>query len=324
MGRNWSRRPKGVAPCLLLLCRNDITKMAVDAVVNAANTALKMGGGVCGGHLPGGGRRGAAAGMRRPGRLRDGPGRHYQGFPAPGPVHHPHPPGPRWRGGGQGEEQLLRQCYINSLKLAAAPVQFGGLSLISAGVYGFPKDKALQCAVSAITEYLAGAEDDMEVCLVIRDREEFRPSRDALRRVEDYIARHLAEEPPPALPESGRVSGTTGSPRPYRPPGHKGRNLCPGPLSPHRRQGHDRRGGLQAGQHRPQALFQNSLQPRLYAQQKDGGGPGHCPAARPPETEDLLNRAGYALSRSQLFDLIIRYHIENGIYNIWEINQLAL
>lgn len=305
-----------------VIVQNDITKMAVDAVVNAANTALKMGGGVCGAIFRAAGAEELQRECDALGGCETGQAVITKGFRLPA-RYIIHTPGPRWRGGGQGEEQLLRQCYINSLKLAAAhQCSSVAFPLISAGIYGFPKDKALQCAVSAITEYLAGAEDDMEVYLVIRDREEFRLSRDALRRVEDYIARHLAEEPPPlyqsldayparqALPDLTDLLATreeTFAQALFRLIDAKGMT----DVEVYKRANIDRK------------LFSKiRCNPAYTPSKKTAVALAIALQLDLRETEDLLNRAGYALSRSQLFDLIIRYHIENGIYNIWEINQL--
>jgi len=151
------------------IVRNDITKMRVDAIVNAANTALRQGGGVCGAIF-------AAAGAEKLQAACDAIGHCDTGGAVITPVYGLlaryviHTAGPIWQGGSAGEERLLRDCYLNSLRLAeqsgCGSVAF---PLISSGIYGYPKRQAIQVAVSAINDFLQGS--DMAVYLVVFDPE---------------------------------------------------------------------------------------------------------------------------------------------------------
>jgi len=152
------------------IVQNDITKMQVDAIVNAANTSLKMGGGVCGAIFKAAGPEQLQAACDAIGGCRTGEAVITPGFKLPA-KYIIHTPGPVWRGGKEGEEELLRNCYLKSLKLAE---QHGCKSvafpLISAGIYGYPKEEALCVAASAIRDFLSESESDMDVYLVVFDR----------------------------------------------------------------------------------------------------------------------------------------------------------
>lgn len=155
----------------LQLVRNDITKMKVDAVVNAANTALKMGGGVCGAIFSAAGARELQAACDEIGSCRVGQAVITPGFNLPA-RYIIHTVGPIWQGGHANEAKLLHNCYINSLNLAlkhkCQPIAF---PLISSGIYGYPKEQALQVAISAIREFLQ--DNELNVYLVLFDKEAY-------------------------------------------------------------------------------------------------------------------------------------------------------
>lgn len=147
------------------IVRGDITKMKTDAIVNAANSQLMRGGGVCGAIF-------AAAKSAELQKecdklapcptgqavITDG-----YGLPARYIIH---TVGPIWHGGNSGEPQLLHDAYFNALKVAkengCRSVSF---PLISSGIYGYPKDQAMQVAEEAINEFLEN--NEMEVFLVL-------------------------------------------------------------------------------------------------------------------------------------------------------------
>jgi O-acetyl-ADP-ribose deacetylase len=150
------------------LLRDDITRLAVDAIVNAANTSLLGGGGVDGAI-----HRAAGPGLldecRRLGGCPTGEARLTGGhaLPARWVIH---AVGPIWRGGGAGEDELLASCYRTSLALAAeqgaARVAFPA---ISCGVYGFPIPRACGIALAEIRSFLARSAMPREVWLVAFD-----------------------------------------------------------------------------------------------------------------------------------------------------------
>ncbi len=129
--------------------RGDITAIAVDAIVNAANSALAGGGGVDGAIHRAAGPELKAASMAQapcaPGEARITPGFR---LPARFVVH---AVGPVWRGGGEGEAERLASCYRTSLSLAAgAGARSIAFPAISTGIYGYPKDEAAEVALTAI------------------------------------------------------------------------------------------------------------------------------------------------------------------------------
>lgn len=149
---------------LSIVC-GDITRISADAIVNAANTALQAGGGVCGAIFRAAGARELQDVCDRLAPIRTGEAVITPGFKLAAKFII-HTAGPVYRGGNSGEEEFLRACYINSLQLArdngCGSVAF---PLISSGIYGYPADEAQRVAVEAIREFLEDC--DMEVSLVL-------------------------------------------------------------------------------------------------------------------------------------------------------------
>ena len=141
----------------MLVVEGDITKLAVDAIVNAANRTLLGGGGVDGAiHRAAG--PGLLAECRGLGGCATGQARMTGGYslPARKVIH---AVGPIYRGGTAGEAQLLRSCYLESLRLAAeAGLATIAFPAISTGVYGYPKQEACAVAVAAVAEWLGAHE----------------------------------------------------------------------------------------------------------------------------------------------------------------------
>lgn len=149
----------------LSILYSDITEMQVDAIVNAANTSLRMGGGVCGAIFRAAGAAELAAACAPLSPIATGQAVITPGFALPA-KHVIHTPGPVYRGGDKGEETLLRACYQNALLLASendcSSIAF---PLISSGIFGYPKAEALAIAVDSILSF--PDEQAMQVSLVL-------------------------------------------------------------------------------------------------------------------------------------------------------------
>lgn len=155
----------------LKIIRNDITKMSVDAIVNAANTELKMGGGVCGAIFSGAGAEKLQEQCNSIGKCNVGEAVITRGYSLLA-RYIIHSVGPIWEGGSVEEAHLLHNCYTNSLTLALKyDCKSIAFPLISSGIYGYPKDQALQTAISAIGEFLL--KHEMTVYLVVYDKKAY-------------------------------------------------------------------------------------------------------------------------------------------------------
>jgi O-acetyl-ADP-ribose deacetylase (regulator of RNase III) len=174
------------------IVHGDITKLRVDAIVNAANTSLRMGGGVCGAIFSAAGADRLKAACDKLAPIQTGDAVITPGFGLPA-KYVIHTAGPVYRNGQQGEEALLRSCYINSLELATKHnCESIAFPLISSGIYGYPKAEALHVATDAISGFIC--EHDINVSLVVFDKEAFAVSEDLLGAVNNYIDEHSQNE----------------------------------------------------------------------------------------------------------------------------------
>ena len=149
------------------IVRNDITKMKTDVIVNAANTQLKYGSGVCGAIFNAAGKDRLIAECEKIGHCDIGSAVVTSGFDLCEYIIHT--VGPVWKGGFFGEKAKLESCYKNVLKFAyELNAENIAIPLISSGVFGYPKDKAMKVAVETIvsSEYLA----EMDIYLVVFDK----------------------------------------------------------------------------------------------------------------------------------------------------------
>ena len=146
----------------------DITRLEVDAIVNAANTQLLAGGGVCGAIFRAAGHRELQRACDALSPIKTGEAVITPGFNLPAKFVI-HTAGPIWSGGNEGEENLLRNCYTNSLKLAVEKnLSSVAFPLISSGIYGYPPHEALTVAVDAIKNFLK--QHELDVTLTLMDK----------------------------------------------------------------------------------------------------------------------------------------------------------
>ena len=320
------------------IVRNDITKMQVDAIVNTANPRPVIG-------LGTDSMIHEAAG---PGLLlaRQSIGAIDVGDAAVTPAfdlqakYVIHTVGPVWEGGGYGEEESLRNCYDNALKLT---VENGCKSvafpLISAGNYGFPKDKALQIAISAFSAFLL--EHEMQIYLVVFNREAYKLSEKLFSSVASYIDQNYVD---------AREMATYGVGATIRENRRRRRDLelCEMDMAsssciPKAMSLEDMLKQTDAGfTERLLELIDNTGKKDSEVYKKANISKQHFskirnnPHYKPTkptaialalalelsleDTKDLIGRAGYALTNSSKFDLIIQFFIQEKNYNIIEIN----
>ena len=303
------------------IVRNDITKIKCDAIVNAANNSLLGGGGVDGAiHRAAG--RGLLEECRRLGGCGTGEAKITGAYKLPC-KYVIHTVGPVWRGGCCGEEQLLISCYRNSLRLAKEnKCETVAFPLISAGVYGYPKDEALRIAVSEISRFLL--ENEMNVTIVVYDKQSFQISKKLIADIREYIDERYIDEH--FIERSNAINQdiwlAKQSPADLRDiVGSVDESFSEMLLRKI-----DEKGMTDA-----QCYKKANIDRKLFS--KIRNNPGYKPskptaiafavALELPLTEatDLLLKAGYALSPSSKFDVIVEYFIRNHRYDIFEINE---
>ena len=311
----------------LIIVRNDITKMSVDAIVNAANESLLGGGGVDGCiHR--------AAGpellqeCRTLGGCRTGEAKITGAYRLPC-KYVIHTVGPVWNGGRCGEREQLASCYRTSLALAKEHgCETVAFPLISSGIFGYPKDQALRVAVDAISEFLA--ENDMTVYIVIFDRAAYATGNKLFADIAAYIDDHYVDAHTDSRRERMRRIGVVESRALTAPMAASGLDEALAHLdagfSETLLKLIDRSGKKDAEVYR-----KANVDRKLFS--KIRNNPDYKPSKPTavafaialelslPETRDLIARAGYALSPSSKFDVIIEYFITQRDYDIFKINE---
>lgn len=345
----------------LNLIRNDITKVACDAIVNAANSTLLGGGGVDGAiHKAAG--RGLLLECMKLGGCKPGQAKITGGYRLPC-KYVIHTVGPKWRGGKNGEKETLQSCYREALRLAEAHgCESVAFPLISAGVYGYPKAQAFRVAVDTITEYLL--KSDMLVYLVIFDKAMYQISEklygDIAAYIDDcYVERHtdtelernrrmLSGESMPLAPQFPAAPCTPAEPNVDTllaeestvtlqkalefPDAQPIDNLeqalqqLDESFSEMLLRKIDEKGMTDAACYKKanidRKLFSKIRSNRLYKPSKPTALAFAVALELPlSETKDLLQKAGFALSHSSKFDIIVEYFIRHGVYDIFEINE---
>ena len=321
----------------LEIVRNDITKMAVDAIVNAANETLLGGGGVDGCiHR--------AAGpelleeCKTLGGCETGNAKLTKAYRLPC-KYVIHTVGPIWNDGKHGEREKLVSSYRTSLALAREKeCESVAFPLISAGAYGYPKDQALRVAIDTISEFLM--ENDMTVYLVIFDRASFKISEKLFADIAEYIDDHYVDEHSDSRQERMRRECA-----PYGPEdivfscaigvdGLLENENCLEDMLFELDAGFsetllkliDRTGKKDS-----EIYKKANVDRKLFS--KIRNNPDYKPSKTTAvafaialeldldETKDFIGRAGFALSHSSKFDIIIEYFIKQKKYDVFEINE---
>ena len=335
------------------IVRNDITMMCVDAIVNTANPRPVIGAGTDS-------RIHEVAGPKLL-EARQLIGSIEAGHAATTPAFNLnaayviHTVGPVWLDGKHDEEMLLRSCYENSLSLA---VQHGCQSvafpLISTGNYGFPKDKALQIAISAFSSFLL--ENEIQIYLVVYDRTSFKLSEKLFQSVASYIdeyyvdahdgcsgfleenRRRIRRRREMEVCESSTILGnipTRAAMDELRPcaPMATSKAMSLEDMLRHTDAGFaetllkliDKTGKKDSEIYKKANISkQHFSKIRNNLDYKPTKSTAIALALALElsleDTKDLIGRAGYALTNSSKFDLIVRFFIEQGNYNVVEIN----
>ena len=328
----------------LEIIRNDITQVHADAIVNAASRSLLGGSGVDGAIHRAAGPE-LLAECRTLGGCKVGEAKITKGYRLPA-KYVIHTVGPVWHGGGADEEKLLADCYRNSLALARQyELESIAFPLISSGAFGYPKDKALKVAIAEIGDFLL--QHEMTVYLVVFDRASFALSEKLFASIAEYIDDNYIDLHPvgdrnrrelicmqeEVLEEASYEASLSAA-------------YMPAPAAPLKRKRKladvvkqleetfsqmllrliDEKGMSDA-----ETYKRANIDRKLFSKIRNDI---HYKPSKPTvlsfaialrlnldETRDLLLKAGFALSHSSKFDIIVQFFIEEGNYNIFEINE---
>ena len=312
----------------LEIIRNDITKVHADAIVNAADQSLLGGGGTDGAiHRAAG--PGLLAECRTLGGCKAGEAKITKGYRLPA-KYVIHTVGPVWHDGSSGEEKLLSDCYRNSLELAKKhKLESVAFPLISSGTFGYPRDRVLSAAISAIGEFLL--KNDMTVYLVVYDSASFMLSEKLFSSIKQYIDDNYIEERASDFTRDrirenfAREYANTAAFKSERSLDDVVKNLDE-TFSQMLLRLIDEKGMKDSETYKKanidRKLF-SKIRNDIYYKPSKQTAVAFAVALKLnlDESRDLLARAGFALSRSCHFDMIIQYFIEHKNYDIFEINE---
>jgi O-acetyl-ADP-ribose deacetylase (regulator of RNase III) len=170
------------------IIQGDLAAFRADALVNAANSGLQQGGGVCGALFAAAGRKSMQEACDSIAYCAPGQAVVTPAFDLPA-RYVIHTVGPVYRGGDHGEEDILRAAYTNSLKLAQAlKLSSIAFPLISSGIYSYPRDEALRVAKDSIRSFLDSQEDELDVTLVLFNKDDLRINEQLRGEIRRLIA----------------------------------------------------------------------------------------------------------------------------------------
>lgn len=362
----------------LQIVRNDITHMKVDAIVNSACKTLGGGGGVDGAiHKAAG--PGLLAECRTLGGCKVGEAKITKGYDLPA-RHVIHTVGPVWGGGIFGEKKQLESCYRSALEVARDNgLESVAFPLISAGIFGFPRDAALKIAMDTITDFLM--ENEMMVYIVVFDRESFHLSGKLFHGIAQYIDEKYVNEhtdfsrerfrqeimefiPAPKAPEASQLKQSSSLSRfvaeedmpdvpncSAAPAGSAQEDSIGATFSWEFFENADEDSLKKALSHvdesfsrmvlrlidekgmtDPECYKRANIDRKLFSKIRNDAAykPKKTTAVALAvalrldrrEADELLLKAGYALSPSSKFDIIIEYCLGKGIYDIHEVNRI--
>ncbi len=326
----------------LQIIRQDITKIKCDAIVNAANKTLLGGGGVDGAIHSAAGKE-LLEECKTLGGCEVGEAKATKGYNLPA-KYVIHTVGPIWHGGNDNEESLLKNCYLNSLlkakELGCESVAF---PLISTGVYGYPVDKGFKAAVDVISSFLM--DNEMLVYIVVFNKASFIAGSKIFSEIDEYIDDNYAEshidKNRSILSENAPLPSFFGK-MPKRATGKAfADDLCTSEYA-----SADEEIEIEVDESFSEMLLRKidekgmkdsecykkaNIDRKLFS--KIRSNPQYRPSKQTavafavalelplPEFKEMLMKAGYSLSHSFKFDIIIEYFVTKGNYNIYEINE---
>ncbi len=342
------------------IIRNDITRVRADAIVNTANPHPVIGSGTDRAVYDAAGAEQMLAERKKIGDIARGTAAATPAFGL-NAKYVIHTVGPVWEGGEHGEEETLRSCYRSALELA---VQLGCASaafpLISSGVYGFPKDRALRIALDELQGF--SLRHDMDVTLVVFDDEAAEMSRRVSENIRAYIDAHYVEAAHGKEYGTDRPRNRAGAERLREEAGNDAGRLRETPGKAGARTAFSWAGSRPEKKKDPAgdlkeklASYGKSFREKLFEIMDERGlkpsrvyrgyiskqtyskllsaGPGYRPSKRTAlllclalhldldQTQDMLARAGWSLDGHDRQDLAVASCIEQGLFELHYIDQ---
>lgn len=316
------------------IVRNDIVNMKVDAIVNTANPKPIIGAGTDKAVHDKAGARLLLA-RKEIGNIAVGEAAITPAFDLDA-NYVIHTAGPIWKDGRSGEEELLASCFRNSLGIAKKKdCESIAFPLISTGSYGFPKPLALQIAVREISSFLM--ENEMQVYLVVFEKQSFELSEKLFKSVSSYIDANYVSDKMNLEYGTSKLRRRDYEEMLLHESSYEITSKMPnldGMLNNLDRGFSETLLDLidKTGKKDSEIYKKANVDRKLFSKIRNNVNykPSKATALAfaialeldLDETSDLLSRAGYALSQSSKFDVIVRYFIENKKYDIFELNSV--